>query len=294
MSQTFAMEQASGPTSPPVFLSACIVLPIMCITAIGLRFNARRVQKSGLKIDDWVMLPALIFFLGMAACAILGTWLVSDILLGSWQPTGETSGVWAHDTPPDATNASSVLEAKVSAQRVINCSLNPLKSYPSCVRIFADLLIQLLEAFQFIQIVTLALIKLGALTFYGRIFNTKGQRTVFVIANWVTRVIVVLWTMANLMMNALQCGPHITALWDGPAEWLEFCSVISPPFEEAFSISNAIIDVWILVLPLPKVCFLPTQQYIFYTPAKFLFQRSFSYTPQFNESLQSRVSFCSQ
>ena len=89
------------------------------------------------------------------------------------------------------------------------------------------------------------------------------------IANWVTRVIVVLWTIANLMMNALQCGPHITALWDGPAEWLEFCSVISPPFEEAFSISNAIIDVWILVLPLPKVCFLPTQQYIFYTPAKF-------------------------
>jgi hypothetical protein len=73
MSQTFAMEQASGPTSPPVFLSACIVLPIMCIIAIGLRFNARRVQKSGLKMDDWIMLPALIFFMGMAACAILGT-----------------------------------------------------------------------------------------------------------------------------------------------------------------------------------------------------------------------------
>lgn len=112
---------------------------------------------------------------------------------------------------------------------------------------------QLLESFQFIQALALGLIKLSALTFYRRIFTGKGRTTTFDVINNVTIVIVVLWTMVMFIMNALQCGRHMTALWVGPEDWLAYCSTISPKFEEAFGISNVILDVWILALPLPKV-----------------------------------------
>lgn len=67
------MERATGPTSPSLFLAACIALPIVCILTVGLRFNARRMQKSGFQLDDWTMVSALIFYIGLCVCGILGS-----------------------------------------------------------------------------------------------------------------------------------------------------------------------------------------------------------------------------
>ena len=36
------------------------VLPLLSIAAVGLRFWLRGRQKSQLKIDDWLMVPALV------------------------------------------------------------------------------------------------------------------------------------------------------------------------------------------------------------------------------------------
>lgn len=36
------------------------VLPVLSIAAVGLRFWVRGRQKSQLKLDDWLMLPALV------------------------------------------------------------------------------------------------------------------------------------------------------------------------------------------------------------------------------------------
>jgi hypothetical protein len=113
--------------------------------------------------------------------------------------------------------------------------------------------IQLLEAFQYIQIVALSLIKLGALAFYHRIFAVKFHRTKFDYILIATEVVVGLWAIAMLIMNSLQCGSHISALWTGYDVWSEYCATLSPNFEDAFSISNFILDLWILILPLPKV-----------------------------------------
>ena len=62
----------SGPTSPSYFVAACVVLPVVCILPIALRFNARRLQKAGLKSDDWIMIPALVMVIGMAICGLIG------------------------------------------------------------------------------------------------------------------------------------------------------------------------------------------------------------------------------
>lgn len=47
-------------TSPSGLIAMSCTLPILSIAAIGLRFWLRGRQKSQLKLDDWLMLPALV------------------------------------------------------------------------------------------------------------------------------------------------------------------------------------------------------------------------------------------
>lgn len=63
----------SGPSAPSSVLAVCTVLPILCIVAVALRFNVRRLQKATCKLDDWIMLPALILVVGMGIRGIIGT-----------------------------------------------------------------------------------------------------------------------------------------------------------------------------------------------------------------------------
>ena len=63
-----------GPTSPSNVLAVSIVLPLLCVTAVAFRFNARLMQKASLKLDDWLTVPALLFVIGMGVCAIIGTY----------------------------------------------------------------------------------------------------------------------------------------------------------------------------------------------------------------------------
>ena len=55
------------------------------------------------------------------------------------------------------------------------------------------------------------------------------------------------------VMNAVQCGSHISALWTPPVQnYLEYCIYVFP-FVTGFAISNFLLDLLILVLPIPKV-----------------------------------------
>ena len=46
-------------TSDEIY-AAAIVLPVLGIVLVLLRFYARIVQKAGIGIDDWLMIPALV------------------------------------------------------------------------------------------------------------------------------------------------------------------------------------------------------------------------------------------
>ena len=112
---------------------------------------------------------------------------------------------------------------------------------------------QLLEAYQFIQILTLGCIKLGALFFYRRIFSTGYKSTAFDTALRISMAIVILWIVAMMIMNGVQCGSHISALWTIDIEnYLIYCVHVFP-FLNGFAISNFLLDLLILTLPLPKV-----------------------------------------
>lgn len=55
------------------------------------------------------------------------------------------------------------------------------------------------------------------------------------------------------VMNALQCGSHISTLWGTSVlDYLEYCIYVFP-FLTGFAISNFLLDLIILALPIPKV-----------------------------------------
>ena len=66
-------------------------------------------------------------------------------------------------------------------------------------------------------------------------------------------VITVLWMIAMTLMNGLACGSHISALWTPPVQnYLKYC-IYAFPSLQGFAISNFLLDLLILVLPIPKV-----------------------------------------
>lgn len=112
-------------TSPSGLVALSCTLPIICIFAICLRFWLRNRQKSPLRADDWLMLPALVseipvfkpsqsgrllktaasFFL--LACALAAYWVGQysagkTIRNAYHQPAGVRRKVWGYPTPdPD-------------------------------------------------------------------------------------------------------------------------------------------------------------------------------------------------
>lgn len=56
--------------------------------------------------------------------------------------------------------------------------------------------------------------------------------------------------VAFVILSIFQCGTHFSALWDGTQ--VKYCKIIYPVFD-AMAISDVILDVWILVLPIYPV-----------------------------------------
>lgn len=67
---------------------------------------------------------------------------------------------------------------------------------------------------------------------------------------WVTIIVVILWLLVFQFLTGFQCGTHFSALWDG--YYVQYCT-ISFPFLYGLVISDFLLDIWILVLPIPGV-----------------------------------------
>ena len=49
-----------GYDSPASTIAICAALPVIALVAVVLRFSARRVQQAPIKLDDLLVLPALV------------------------------------------------------------------------------------------------------------------------------------------------------------------------------------------------------------------------------------------
>ena len=110
--------------------------------------------------------------------------------------------------------------------------------------------VQLEIAFDVSSTTCLACTKLSALFFYRRIFCINGRRGWFHWTTFTTIVAVILWLVAFQFLTGFQCGTSLAPYWDG--QYLKYCT-ISFPFLYGLAISDFLLDVWILVLPIPMV-----------------------------------------
>lgn len=91
--------------------------------------------------------------------------------------------------------------------------------------------------------------KASALFFYQRLFCV-GRKTTLNHIIVASIVVVALWTLTFEFLTGFQCGTHFTALWDG--SYLKYCT-ISFPFLYGEAISDFLLDVWVLCLPILPV-----------------------------------------
>ncbi|CAG8957410.1 hypothetical protein HYFRA_00011391 [Hymenoscyphus fraxineus] len=97
---------------------------------------------------------------------------------------------------------------------------------------------------------SLAFVKLSVLYFYRRIFCSGASKEWFHFASIITVIVVVLWLVVFSFLTGFQCGTHFSALWNGT--YLQYCT-ISFPFLYGLAVSDFLLDVWILVLPIPRI-----------------------------------------
>ena len=102
-------------------------------------------------------------------------------------------------------------------------------------------------AFNIMAPLALGLIKLSVLCFYRRIFRGR----VFDIINWTLIALVVLWTLGFFLVQVFDCRTHFSTNW-GTLRQLQKCLDTFSQFL-AYTVSDVIIDVFILALPVPLV-----------------------------------------
>ena len=95
-------------------------------------------------------------------------------------------------------------------------------------------------------------IKISIIAFYRRIF-VINKNTVFDIVTKILTVVVFLWTVTFILIDIFACGGHVTANWDSLAEQSKYCDAIGYTSEEGFAVSDLIINVFVIISPLPLV-----------------------------------------
>ena len=115
---------------------------------------------------------------------------------------------------------------------------------------------QLQIAIDVLSTTTLGCTKLSALLFYRRVLCVGGRTQWFNLATTITIIIVILWLVVFQFLTGFQCGTHLSPLWDGT--YLQYCT-ISFPFLYGLAVSDFLLDVWILAMPIPLVCSMRSQ-----------------------------------
>ncbi|KAF2656067.1 hypothetical protein K491DRAFT_778331 [Lophiostoma macrostomum CBS 122681] len=160
-------------------ISASVALPCLGLVAVTLRFWTRISRKTGLGVDDWLILAALIFVIGMGIAQIHG---VSQHAVG--YPSRE------YETP-----------------------LEQLSSLPPEQR-----LVELIYWITWLLMLPAnGLIKLSSIFLYRRIFLVE-RYSAFGTASVAVAIVCALWTVAFFFATIFGCGAHVAHAWGSLAQ----------------------------------------------------------------------------
>ena len=101
------------------------------------------------------------------------------------------------------------------------------------------------------MMLTYGLIKLSIVAFYRRIFVTRRGIIIDIVTK-IAFILIILWTATFFSLTILGCGTHFSAIWGPTREEGEYCSVYNSS-GLGIVISNFMLDLFILLLPLPFV-----------------------------------------
>ncbi|KAI1453656.1 hypothetical protein F4805DRAFT_442652 [Annulohypoxylon moriforme] len=215
MASTQWLELPFALVTPGQVLSAGIVLPLVCMALVGMRFHIRRIQKTPLGIDDWLSTLGVVFITGMGACLI----------------TGERLQVYGYPTPVPAGTAASEAYGLFLDAYILQAKIQ--------------------FAMQFLMIFAYGFVKASIICFCRRIF-VGHKNSAFDRVSLAGLGLVILWSIGFFFGLVLGCGKEVSLHWAPLQVMAESgCDGISP--EEALVISDFILDLFILILPLPSI-----------------------------------------
>ena len=92
--------------------------------------------------------------------------------------------------------------------------------------------------------------KVAALAFYKRLFVTSTG--ILNRAIWILIILTTIWAIGFVTYYAAACGSHPDAAWGGLLPFAQYC-IKTELFEEAYAISDFLLDTFVLIIPLPSV-----------------------------------------
>ncbi|ESZ96821.1 plasma membrane protein Pth11-like protein [Sclerotinia borealis F-4128] len=195
--------------------TAGTIWPPICIGIVVARIATRNAQRTKLGFDDWLIVPALFLILGMAATILAGT---AQHALGHPTPI-----------PIPGTELTATSPQQTVTRKVI---------------IFLPFGITSPTA-------ALAFIKLSCIFFYQRVFKLGSNRFVN-ISIYVIIGLIILWGLGYFFSFLFACETHFNYFWTNLENQLK-CTADLTMIQLSLSISDVIMDVILLVFPIPLV-----------------------------------------
>ncbi|KAK8135597.1 hypothetical protein PG984_003537 [Apiospora sp. TS-2023a] len=201
-------------STPDHVITAAIGLAVLDITFLTLRFLSRRKQRQPLKTDDCILIPAILFTLGISISMVYG---VSRHAIG-----------YPYVIPPEAHgDALAVTTEQISLAGQIQWT------------------------FYLLLPLALGCTKLSFLFFYKRVFaiDRTGATNILLIG---MIVLVSMWMTGFFLTTLFQCKLYPGAAWVSPISQLEHC-ISQPKVALALTITDFMTDIVIISIPIPLI-----------------------------------------
>ena len=205
-------------------IGCCVTFIILCTLFLGLRFFSLRFDSRPTSIEDWVMIPAWVLMMGLAANVILSMsnslfgYLPMDFSLITYRYLGvRIGGVGRH-------------EAFI------------LEQNPQTLGTWAQTLFVVI----LLHAPLMALEKTSILLLYRRIFSIQPW---FRISTTILIVYIWCWAASEFLVAIFQCKP-VAYQWN---KELNGTCIDQLAFFRWISVPNLIHDIAMLVLPLPMI-----------------------------------------
>ncbi|TGJ82864.1 hypothetical protein E0Z10_g5903 [Xylaria hypoxylon] len=199
---------------PGHVVAAAVILPLIAIMIVVLRFWTRRKQRQNLKMDDWLIIPALLLTLGISISIIYG---VSQHSVG-----------YRTYVPPEWSGTPFELKTRQ-----------------------ITIIYKIQWAFGLMLPLALGCTKASCLFFYLRIFSVGSKSAAHrFFAGMIA--LVALWSAAFFFAALFECRLNFWAIWSSTLDILMQCTLIEH-IVLALCISDFVTDLIIICAPVPFV-----------------------------------------